>query len=240
MKSQMIASALLGLAMGTRGVAWDEKLEWWESDHWTHGKLWNRFDCNTVFESEKQIPSTETWMKMRQACVDVVGSSKSTVGAEPIEVQQSPGKGRGIFATEDVPRGQGIWSGAMQRAQFDTGFNCNEFLDSLSDEDACDVLQFSYALILGDDKENKQNARICVELDNGAIMTSIDFVRDPVDAGCLPEWSDVFRGGCDHDQHALRDIKKGDEILMSYEACHLGSLSGLTMERERERERERV
>jgi hypothetical protein len=223
MKLQM-ACALLGVAMGTRGVIGDEELEWWKSDHWTLGKLWNHFDCNILFESERQIPSTETWMKMRQAYVDVVGSSESTIGEPnevdgffaPIEVQQSPGKGRGLFAAEDIPRGQHIWSGAIQMATFDSGLDYKKFLGSISDDDACDVLQYAYVVILGDDAENQDNARICVDLDNGSIMNSVDFDHDTVDAGCLPEWNDRFRGGCDLNLYALRDIKKGDEILMDY------------------------
>jgi hypothetical protein len=203
----------------------DEELEWWESDDWTLGKLWSRFDCNTIFGSERQIPTTEAWMKMRQAYVDVVGSSKSTIGEPnevdgfftPVEVQQSPGKGRGVFATEDIPRGQHIWSGAIQRAQFESGVDYKKFLHSISDDDACDVLQHSFLTIFGDDKENQDNARICVELDDGSIINFIDLNHDPVDAGCLPEWNDRFRGGCDHNLYALRDIKKGDEILMNYE-----------------------
>jgi hypothetical protein len=223
-----IACVLLGVATGTYGVVGDEELEWWESDHWTLGTLWNHFDCETVFESERQIPSTVTWMQMRQAYVNVVGSSKSAFGEPrevdgffaPIEVRQSPGKGRGVFAAEDIPRGHHIWSGTVQRAKFDSGLDFMKFLDLIPDEDACDVLQYSFVLIFGDDKENEENARICVELDDGSIMNAID-PPDPVDAGCLPEWSDRFRGGCDDNLYALRDIKKGDEILMDYRASNI-------------------
>jgi hypothetical protein len=219
-----IALALLGVTICTRGVVGDEDLEWWESNDWTLGKLWSRFDCNTLFESERQIPNTETWMKIRQAYVDVVGSSKSTIGEPnevdgffaPVEVQQIPGKDRGLFATEDIPRGQHIWSGAIQRARFESGIDYKKFLGSISDEDACEVLQYSSVIILGDDKENKDDARIFVDLDNASLMNSIDLVHDTVDAGCLPEWNDRFRGGCDQNLYALRDIKKGDEILMDY------------------------
>jgi hypothetical protein len=228
MKLQIVCALLLGVAMGTRGVVGDEEPEWWESDHWTtYGTLWNHFDCDTVFESERPIPSTETWVKMRKAYVNVVGSTKSSIGEPsevdgffaPIEARQSPGRGRGLFATEDIPRGQHLWSGNIQGATFDSGRDYKKFLASLSDEDACDVLQFSYVMIFSDGNENEDNARIMVDLDNGAIMNSIDHYHDPVDAGCRQEWNDRFRGGCDNNDYALRNIKKGDEILMNYETA---------------------
>jgi hypothetical protein len=205
----------------------DDDGDWWEkTDHWTR-KIYLRFDCDKLYEAERPIPSAETWMKIRQAYVDVVGISKSTIGEPnqvdgflvPIEVRQSPGKGRGVFAAEDIPRGQHVHSGAGQQAQFENGPDFKKFLDSLSDEGlVCEMLQFNYLYMDGDDKEDEDNICMCVELDNASLMNTIDHEHEPVDVGCLPEWNDRSPGGCDDNMYALRDIKKGDEILMDYAA----------------------
>jgi hypothetical protein len=241
------ARALLGVEMDTHGAVEDDEDEdedndgdddddgddadeddadWWEETDWTR-KMYLRFECDTLFdESERPIPSAETWMRIRQAYVDVVGISKSSIGEPnqvdgffaPIEVRQSPGRGRGVFAAEDIPRGQHIHRKSIQMAQFDNGIDFKKFLDSFSGEGiVCDIIEHAYLNIFGDDKENEDNLRICVELDNASLMNSIDQEDYPVDVGCLPEWNDRSPGGCDDNKYALRDIKKGDEILMDYD-----------------------
>ena len=223
-----IACALFGVAMGTRGVVGDEELEWWKEDHWTYESLWEHFDCFTLLQSERLIPSIESWMKLRQAYVNVVGSDHSSIGEPsevdgffaPVEARQSPGKGRGLFATEDIPRGQHIWSGSIQGAKFDNGLDFMKFLDLISDEDGaiCEVLQFGYIKIYEDGgNENEDNARINVDLDNAGLMNTMNEIHE-INSGCRQEWNDRFRGGCTENQYALRDIKKGEEILEDYES----------------------
>jgi len=71
-------------------------------------------NCDTIYKEGLPIPSKETWRKYRETYVSVVGEMNSTIG-DPVAdfngvpvshfVKQSPGRGRGIFAGEDITEG---------------------------------------------------------------------------------------------------------------------------------------
>jgi hypothetical protein len=182
---------------------------------------WTDYNCNdtSVWTMPRPSYSQDMWIRLRQAYVDIVGSTNSTIGTEvsaddgfviSTEVKQAPGKGRGLFAAEDIPRGQFIWS-SKQTASFYSGEDFKGFLDLLELDEACDVLQWSYvdANPGGADEDATQ---ISTDLDNGTLVNH----GDEADAGCLPEWEARHPGGCIENVYALRDIKKGEEILVDY------------------------
>jgi hypothetical protein len=148
----------------------------------------------------------------------LVASTNSTIGTEvsaddgfviSTEAKQAPGKGRGIFAAEDIPRGQLIWS-ANQTASFDSGEDFESFLDLLVLDEACDALLWSY-VDANPGGADEDATHISTDLDNGALFNHGD--EDP-NAGCLPEWEARHPGGCIEHLYALRDIKKEEELLV--------------------------
>jgi hypothetical protein len=74
------------------------------------------------------------------------------------------------------------------------------------------VIQWSYVDV-NPDEDDENATHISTDLDNGTFVNT-DY-EDAV-AGCLPEWEVRHPGGCIENLYALRDIKKGEEILVNY------------------------
>jgi hypothetical protein len=187
---------------------------------------WDHYNCNdpSVWTMPRPLYSLDMWMRLRQAYIDVVGSTKSSIGNEAspedgfaisAEVKQAPGKGRGLFAAEDIPRGQLIWTALKQSAAIDSGEDYKHFLDLLQVDEACDVIQWSYVDTTprGADAAATHISTISTDLDN---MTFVNGDEEDANAGCLPQWEARDPGGCLMNDYALQDIKKGEEILVDY------------------------
>ena len=186
---------------------------------------WSHYDCDdaSVWPSPRPVYSQDMWMRVRQAYVDIVGSTKSSIGIEAsaedgfaisTEVKQAPGKGRGLFVGEDISRGQLIWSSLKQTACFNSGEDFRNFLDALEVGEACDVIQWSYVFAISEGPDEGAT-QILTDLDNMTFVNHV--IEDEADAGCLPEWEARHPGGCIVNLYALRDMKKGEEILIDYE-----------------------
>jgi hypothetical protein len=180
---------------------------------------WGHYNCKhpSVWTHPRPVYSQDVWMRLRQAYIDIVGSADSSIGSEvsaedgfaiSTEVKQAPGKGRGLFAAEDISRGQLIWSASKQTASFETGEDFKSFLDLLEEDEACDVIQWSYV-----DGTDGDDTEISTDLEN---MTFANSDTEDPNAGCLPEWEARHPGGCIMNVYALRFIKKGEEILVDY------------------------
>jgi hypothetical protein len=187
---------------------------------------WSHYNCDdtSVWPLPRPLYSQDMWMRLREAYVDIVGSTKSSIGTEAlaedgfalsVEVKQAPGKGRGLFAAEDIPRGRLIWSSLKQTACFESGEDFTNFLDALEVGEACDVIQWSYVHAIPG-VANKGATQISTDLDNMTFVNQVMTEDEDPDAGCLPEWEARHPGGCWMNTYALRDIKDGEEILIDY------------------------
>lgn len=185
---------------------------------------WEDFDCEEKWTMPRPLYTQEMWMEVRRAYLYAVGSKKSSIGPEPseedgfvipVEVRQAPGnKGRGLFATQDIPRGERIWNSSNQTAMFDNAEDYKTFLELLLSDVACDVIQWAYVYAISG---NMRDTRICVDLDDMTFVNQIIYLHERLDAGCLPEWEDRYPGGCEDNVFALRDIQADDEILVDYQ-----------------------
>jgi hypothetical protein len=186
---------------------------------------WSQYNCDdaSVWPFPRPLYSQDMWMRLRKAYVDIVGSTKSSIGTEAlvedgfllsVEVKQAPGKGRGLFAAEDIYRGQHIWI-SKQTASFDSGEDFTNFLDALEVGEACDVIQWSYVHAISG-AADEGATQISTDLDNMTFINQIMTDDEDPDAGCLPEWEARHPGGRSMNIYALRDIKDGEEILMNY------------------------
>jgi hypothetical protein len=200
-----------------------EELKWWQEDDWSLANIWDHLECSRIFnESERPIYDLEMWMTLRRVYRDHAGENSTFELTEQdgfsvaVEAKQSPGKGRSIYAAQDIRRGDHIACTATQEAEFDSGTSYKRFLATLPEDMACDLLIWAYVLI--PDENVRETARIYVDLEIGALMNSVYSPEETTDAGCLPEWNDLHPGGCGDNIYALRDIRKGQEILMDYDS----------------------
>lgn len=89
------------------------------------------------------------WHLMRASYVNALGQ-KATIQAthgsgfrRPYRVAHSPGRGRGVFATEDIPKGALLWT-TEYTAWFEEGDQFRRFLAPLSDDVVCDLMLWCY------------------------------------------------------------------------------------------------
>ena len=96
------------------------------------------------------IHNETAWVQMRSAYIATVGPRRSTIpgvhgsGMQvPYKVGHSPGRGRGIYAMERIPKGTLVWK-AEYTAAFSTGIQYRRYLASLPDAMACDMINWCY------------------------------------------------------------------------------------------------
>ena len=120
-------------------------------------------DNNGKRIDSKSLPiyTEEQWQQFRQLWVDQGGknvekyyklSDKRRSEAPPDFVppfkagQTSDGKGRGIFATLDIKKGEMIYGLSKNYIFFKSGNEFRRFLDALDDEKACDLMKFTWPI----------------------------------------------------------------------------------------------
>lgn len=191
----------------------DDSSSSWE-DSLDYGDLWDYFDCDEVFETERPIHNQSTWMLLRGAYQGVVGPDRSSIAPlshengfqVSFEVQQFHDKGRGLVATQKVKKGDLVWTARRQTARFGDGPSYRRFLASIPTDLACDVIQWAYVQAFG-------VPLICVDLDECSFMNNGSYEAN---IGCIPEAAELLPGGCKENYFALRDIEVGEELLCSY------------------------
>ncbi|GFH61853.1 hypothetical protein CTEN210_18329 [Chaetoceros tenuissimus] len=192
-----------------------------------HGGLWNHLKCDEIYSSERPIHPLEAWIHARVVYRQIVGNDQSSIGTEEDdnvphgfvvahEAKQSPPKGRGIFAAQDIKKGELIWS-TKKTARFADGDSFRKFILSLDRHFACDALEWSYVQKL----ENGE-LRISTDLDEGALCNDNDEEND-ANKGCDKAAAKNHEGGCTNNYFALRDIKAGDEFVCSYGSFVVGN-----------------
>jgi len=205
--------------------------EWWKKG--STNDLWYQFDCERIFKSPRDVHSQDTWMKLRKEYEAVVGTKKSTVHIGPNDddgergvkvpymAKQTAVKGRGIFAGKGVIQKETlVWTARSQSARFEKGDDYREFVSRIPRSIACDVLQWAYVESFAGKKNSplwKKSARICVDLDEGSFMNGGGWTdEEDSNVGCNKEKAKEIPGGCKENLFALRDIKEGEEFLVSY------------------------
>jgi len=147
------------------------------SDNRSYGDLKRQNGCAAM--KIRPVHDDATWKIFRDTYYSVVGEELSTIGDRfstdnafrfKISARQSPGKGRGIFAEEEIPEGEILYN-FSRTAQFQTGDAYRKFLDKLPNSLACDVLMWSYVQLFSNNEsenEYRSSLRICTDLDPGS------------------------------------------------------------------------
>ena len=210
--------------------------------HGSTSDLWFNLGCEELFQSPRPLHSQSDWVNARNIYKSIVkdestlpndndgddndndsdgGNSHSGFEVKVV-AKQSPGKGRGIYAVEDIKEGDLIYS-SKQTARFSSGAHYREFLLALQPHFACDVLQWAFVTELDDKVNGKEELqlKISVDLDEGCFCNNgwgpVGEEEGP-NLGCNQDQKEgeEFPPSCKTNFYALRDIKAGEEFLCSY------------------------
>ncbi|KAL7551026.1 hypothetical protein ACHAWF_014232 [Thalassiosira exigua] len=119
----------------------------------------------------------------------------------------SDGKGRGNFASEDIPAGSLVHSGHPNTVFFLDNKSWYRFVTLLPKMFACDVMEWAWMQDLTD----TGNVVLCLNLDEAVFFN---------DGGGDGKLNMELLDSASMDFHATRDIKKDEELLYDYE--HFG------------------
>lgn len=190
--------------------------------------MWTQLDCDKYFQTERPIHPNSVWVEARNFYKSLTLEHNNTLPDDDstgfrmaYEAKQSPGKGRGVFAKQDVKKGELIYN-STQTARFDNGHAFKAFIMGLEPGFACDVLQWAFVIDMQNYDEDNYSKRdddnmelfISVDLDPGCFCN--DGGGELSNAGCDREAVEGVPGGCRSNFFALRDIKAGEELLCVY------------------------
>ena len=201
-------------------------------EHMRHWELLEYFDCTASHEERHEalkIFTPQEFQQAQQVYINVVGQEQSTLAPTgtsmhvPAVVKIVPGKGRGVFTTAPVSRGQLIW-GEEELAVFYNARHFRQFLKQTTRDMACGVLEWAW---VEPDKRQHHGGvlSINVSLEPGSLMNQADYYLDEegreqtdnldnLNAGCVPESAE--NGDCGGNLYALRDLQADEEILIDY------------------------
>mmetsp|Transcript_18077 Transcript_18077/g.39063 ORF Transcript_18077/g.39063 Transcript_18077/m.39063 type:complete len:322 (+) Transcript_18077:220-1185(+) len=134
-----------------------------------------------------------------------------------------PEKGRGVFATEPIPKGTLVVSmDNGSTAIFKEGHSWREFAVSLPREPACNFIEWSWVQTIPPRNEIDDDIRngltISVTFDESNLMNAADWddVEANVSCGRPPMREGDEQGLCRFHYYAARDIAAGEELLVNY------------------------
>lgn len=181
-------------------------------DVYRHFHCWSHARDNT-----KPIPSLEQWLFLRKQYNEYVdgsvffndpipptqGYTLSDDKPPPFYPKLSPGKGRGLFASRDIKKGEIVHDGTNSDVVFPDAKSFRRFLFALPRTMSCDMMEWTWTQQLHEDGPY----HICLSINIASLMNT---ESDEEEANALPKTSTstVF--------YATRDIRKGEEILTDY------------------------
>ena len=190
-----------------------------EIQNMTYSELYDYFNCEQVFSEKRPLPREEVWIHAHQTLNYILHnsfSSKNRNGKSiwikdgfhvAHEAKYTISKGRGIFATQDIPRGTLVWS-TRRTIFFSSGTSYRMFLIHVDRYFVCDFIEWSWVQTFQDGM-----SRIAIALDDGSLCND---ASDTANIGCDEEVAKLYEGGCVHNYIALRDIKSGEELQCDY------------------------
>lgn len=212
----------------------------WEQ--YTYDDIREHFNCRMRSkDNNKPLPSIDDWTLIRQTYTEVVDSTKNwdedvvppTLGYSlrpdvsvppPYYAMFSPGKGRGLFASRFIKKGELVHDGTVSDVVFASGMAWRTFVFSLPRNFACDCTDWHWMQKLEEDGPYFMVAGINISsfMNSGGKEYGIDDEDGSRTPNALPETP------YDGKFYALRDIEAGQEILTDYDMYYTKwSLVGL-------------
>lgn len=199
----------------------------WETYSFTRIYYEHLDDCETRSEDPtKPLPSLEAWQFLRKRYVEVVDEKAAatfddlvppTLGytldrdtgdpiPPPFYAKFSEGKGRGLFASRDIYQGELVHDGTHSDVVFPDAMAFRRYLFSLPRDMACDVGDWHWMQRL----EENGKLRLVLALNISSLMNSGDY-------GGTKNNNVNPKSATSQAFYAIRDIKRGDEILTEYD-----------------------
>jgi hypothetical protein len=207
-------------------------MNWDETPDWIVGKEFKNFklpDCDSILKAERTIFTQELWDKYQEKYGMFVRSTRpyNEAEADPVtkewpqkiknsfeidyEIKISPGKGRGVFSKENVTEGTLVYK--HQACLFRTDDEFLQYLSLLTDEMACDVMEWSTVIL-----ELDGNYALSFEAHDAALLNSGDTLDDH-NIGLPFETSiNATETYIQVERVATHVIREGEELLDDYHA----------------------
>lgn len=190
----------------------------------TNWKTWGFNDFRIIYgchnlpnDGTATLPTIEYWQVLRDAYIAQVdneykfddpippteGYTLNENGAPPFYAAMAPGKGRGLFASRDIKKGELVHDGTKGDVTFPDAMSFRRFLHALPQKkQACDVMQWCWTQKL---EAGGPYVLLC-DLNIASLMNGGG--GDKINVGPTNSTSRLF--------YAKKDIEKGKEILMNY------------------------
>lgn len=193
--------------------------EEWET--YSFSDIYQHFHCSAhAYDETKPIPSLEQWLYLRMQYNELVDGSVSFNDAipptrgytlaknepPPFYAKLSPGKGRGLFASRDIQKGEVVHDGSNSDVVFPDAMSFRRFLFASPRIMACDVMEWAWTQQFEDDGPY----HICLAINISSLMNTKGDDEEGEGANALPV------SGLTSKFYALKDIKKDEEILTDY------------------------
>lgn len=203
--------------LGTK--TWSKTPDNWE--RMTFRELRSYYACNEhAHDQNKALPTLEEWMFLKKQYRELVNtqplildsqvsptegfSHGTNVNADtppPYFAGQSKGKGRGLFASRPIKKGELVHDGPRSSVAFPDAMSFRRLIVNLPRTIACDVTEWAWTQKISEDGE----MRILLDLNIAALMNSSH--DEPNIAPINNTQTKMY---------ATRDIAQGEEILQDY------------------------
>lgn len=183
------------------------------------------FNCSAYLaDKTKPLPTMEYWQTMLNAYNQVVdptykfddvvpptqGYRLNEDGPQPYYAKLSPGKGRGVFASRDIKKGEIVHNGTKSDVVFPNATSWKRFMFALPRKMACDNAEWTFTQRYeeGGPMRIVSSLNIAILMNEGDTLEQVN-VEPQNEDGNFSEYATVL--------YATRDIKKDEEILMDYD-----------------------
>lgn len=197
----------------------------WGWQRWEYDTFKDKFNCSGYVEDEtKPLPTMEYWQTMLDAYNQVVdptykfddlvpptqGYRLNEDGPQPYYAKLSPGKGRGVFASRDIKKGEIVHDGTKSDVVFPDALSWKRLMFALPRKMACDNAEWTFTQQYEEDGPMRvvSSLNIAILMNEGNTADEKN-VEPQNEDGEYSEYATVL--------YATRDIKKDEEILMDYD-----------------------
>ena len=177
------------------------------------------FSCSDyAHDTTKPLPTMEDWQFLRETYLkhvdpgitfdDTVPPNKgyNFDNASPPPYYAGHGdRGRGLFASRDITKGELVHDGTKSDFVFPTGMSWRRLIFNLPQNAACDVIDWTWTQQTEENGEYKLFAPINIS----GLFNCGNWNADTMNVNPESSYSSKF--------YALRDIMKGEELLTDYD-----------------------
>lgn len=193
----------------------------WET--YSYGLIRRHFACKAyAHDQEKPLPTVEDWQVFQARYKETVDENavfedpalliqgyaitKDGELAPSYAAHSADGRGRGLFASRDIKKGELTHDGAVSDVTFPDAASWRRFIFSLPRNRACDQIDWTWTQKLEDGGEYHILSAINISILGNSGKSKQINIKPPSST------SKQF--------YATRDIKKGEELLYNYGIYH--------------------